>query len=220
MSKFQTKTIEYANSWAHANAAGRRIDVCFDIKEGMYYVAFDGVIAKFSDELNIEPTEISKNNEAGVKRDAHKIKLKILDDRLKNPETGLAYATPGSAAIDLRACVREAVCVNPGDVVMIPSGMALHIADPGLCATILPRSGLGSKHGIVVANLVGLIDSDYTGQIQICLWNRSFDRYYINPMDRVAQMLFLPVVQVDFDIVDDFVATERGAGGFGSSGVA
>jgi dUTP pyrophosphatase len=144
------------------------------------------------------------------------IEVKILDQRLREqlPE----YATPGSAGLDLRACLAEAVTLEPGDTVLVPSGIAIHLADPGLAAMILPRSGLGHKHGIVLGNLVGLIDSDYQGQIFVSTWNRGKAAFTIQPMERLAQLVVVPVVQVAFAVVDEFEASSRGAGGFGSTG--
>ena len=144
------------------------------------------------------------------------IEVKILDPRLREqlPE----YATPGSAGLDLRACLAEAVTLEPGDTVLVPAGIAIHLADPGLAAMILPRSGLGHKHGIVLGNLVGLIDSDYQGQIFVSTWNRGKTAFTIQPMERLAQLVVVPVVQVAFAVVDEFEASSRGAGGFGSTG--
>jgi len=144
------------------------------------------------------------------------IAVKILDARLR--EQMPAYATPGSAGLDLRACLDVPLTLQPGQTELIPAGMAIHIADPGLAAMILPRSGLGHKHGIVLGNLVGLIDSDYQGQLFVSTWNRGNNAFTINPMERLAQLVVVPVVQVAFDIVDDFDASRRGAGGFGSTG--
>ena len=144
------------------------------------------------------------------------IELKILDDRVRVHLP--AYATPGSAGMDLRACIGEPVTVAPGATVLIPTGVAIHIADPGLVAVILPRSGLGHKHGIVLGNLVGLIDSDYQGPLMVSCWNRGRDPYTLNPLDRIAQLVLLPVVQVAFRVVEDFNDSARGIGGFGSSG--
>lgn len=144
------------------------------------------------------------------------IAVKILDARLR--EQMPAYATPGSAGLDLRACLDVPLTLQPGQTELIPAGMAIHIADPGLAAMILPRSGLGHKHGIVLGNLVGLIDSDYQGQLFVSTWNRGNSAFTINPMERLAQLVVVPVVQVAFDIVDDFNASSRGAGGFGSTG--
>lgn len=144
------------------------------------------------------------------------IAVKILDARLR--EQMPAYATPGSAGLDLRACLDVPLTLQPGQTELIPAGMAIHIADPGLAAMILPRSGLGHKHGIVLGNLVGLIDSDYQGQLFVSTWNRGNNAFTINPMERLAQLVVVPVVQVAFDIVDDFDASSRGAGGFGSTG--
>lgn len=128
------------------------------------------------------------------------------------------YATPGSAGVDLRACVDDAVNLEPGQTELIPSGMAIYIADPSLAAIILPRSGLGHKHGIVLGNLVGLIDSDYQGQVFVSCWNRGHESFVINPGDRLAQMIFVPVVQADFEVVQEFDSSDRGAGGFGHTG--
>ncbi|MBP7981078.1 MAG: dUTP diphosphatase [Tolumonas sp.] len=146
------------------------------------------------------------------------IELKILDARIGNEFPLPEYATPGSAGLDLRACLDAAVELAPGETQLIPTGLAIHIADPGLCATILPRSGLGHKHGIVLGNLVGLIDSDYQGQLMVSMWNRSQTAFTIQPGERIAQLVFMPVVQASFAIVDEFDASERGEGGFGSSG--
>ena len=146
------------------------------------------------------------------------IELKILDARIGNEFPLPEYATPGSAGLDLRACLDAAVELAPGETQLIPTGLAIHIADPGLCATILPRSGLGHKHGIVLGNLVGLIDSDYQGQLMVSMWNRSQTAFTIQPGERIAQLVFMPVVQASFAIVDEFDASEGGEGGFGSSG--
>ena len=146
------------------------------------------------------------------------IELKILDARIGNECPLPEYATPGSAGLDLRACLDAAIELAPGDTQLIPTGLAIHIADPGLCATILPRSGLGHKHGIVLGNLVGLIDSDYQGQLMVSVWNRGNTTFTIQPGERIAQLVFMPVVQASFNIVDDFDTSERGEGGFGSSG--
>jgi dUTP pyrophosphatase len=150
----------------------------------------------------------------------HQIDVKILDPRLMDPEGKFAphYATPGSAGLDLRACIEAPMKLHPGDTVLVPTGMAIHIADPGLAAIILPRSGLGHKHGIVLGNLVGLIDSDYQGEIFISTWNRGKENFTLNPLDRLAQLVVVPVLQVGFNIVDDFAASHRGDGGFGSTG--
>jgi dUTP pyrophosphatase len=146
----------------------------------------------------------------------HRIDVRILDPRLKdNPPH---YATPGAAGLDLRACVEASVKLHPGDTQLIPTGIAIHLADPGLAALILPRSGLGHKHGIVLGNLTGLIDSDYQGEIFVSTWNRGRETFTINPMDRLAQMIVVPVLQVAFNIVDSFEESHRGAGGFGSTG--
>jgi dUTP pyrophosphatase len=147
-----------------------------------------------------------------------KIQLKILDDRIGNQIPLPAHATEGSAGMDLRACIDETITLEPGDTELIPTGIAIHIEDPGLAATILPRSGLGHKHGIVLGNLVGLIDSDYQGQLFVSCWNRGSDNFSIEQGDRIAQLVFVPVVQADFEVVDDFYESGRGAGGFGHSG--
>jgi len=144
------------------------------------------------------------------------IELKILDDRMRKYLP--AYATPGSAGMDLRACIVDSVTIAPGDTVLISTGLALHIADPALAAVVLPRSGLGHKHGIVLGNLVGLIDSDYQGPLMVSCWNRGRDPYTLNPLDRIAQLVLVPVVQAEFKVVAEFLASERGHGGFGSSG--
>jgi len=144
------------------------------------------------------------------------IDVRILDERLRGqlPE----YATPGSAGLDLRACINTALTLTPGQTELIPSGIAIHLADPGLAAVVLPRSGLGHKHGIVLGNLVGLIDSDYQGQIFVSTWNRGDTPFVIQPMDRLAQLVVVPVVQVGFNVVEEFGSSRRGAGGFGSTG--
>lgn len=144
------------------------------------------------------------------------LSIRILDDRLH--ATPPAYATPGSAGIDLRACIAETLCLAPGESRLVPAGIAIHLADPGLAAVILPRSGLGHRHGIVLGNLVGLIDSDYQGQIMVSLWNRSAEPYRIEPMERIAQLVVIPVQQVQLEVVDGFEESTRGAGGFGSTG--
>jgi dUTP pyrophosphatase len=128
------------------------------------------------------------------------------------------YATTGSAGLDLRACIDEALTVSPGETVLVPSGIAIHIADSGLAAVLLPRSGLGHKHGLVLGNLTGLIDSDYQGQVYISCWNRSQKAYEVQPGERIAQMVFIPVEQVEFEVVESFEDSSRGAGGFGHSG--
>jgi dUTP pyrophosphatase len=148
----------------------------------------------------------------------HKIQLKILDPRIGTDFPLPDYATDGSAGMDLRACIDGPVEIHPGDSHLIPTGMAIHISDPKLAAVILPRSGLGHKHGIVLGNLVGLIDSDYQGQLFVSVWNRGKESFTINIGERIAQLVFVPVVQAKFDIVDEFAQSERGHGGFGHSG--
>jgi dUTP pyrophosphatase len=145
-----------------------------------------------------------------------KLDIKILDARMRDYLP--AYATPGSAGLDLRACLDEAVTLEPGQTTLVPTGLAIHIEDPGYAALILPRSGLGHKHGVVLGNLVGLIDSDYQGQLMISTWNRGATAFTLNPLERLAQLVIVPVVQATFNIVDDFAQSERGAGGFGSTG--
>ena len=147
-----------------------------------------------------------------------KIQLKILDQRLGKQIPLPEHATEGSAGMDLRACIDDSITLEPGETELIPTGIAIHIDDPGLAATILPRSGLGHKHGIVLGNLVGLIDSDYQGQLYVSCWNRGNDSFIIEQGDRIAQLVFVPVVQADFEVVDDFYQSTRGAGGFGHSG--
>jgi dUTP pyrophosphatase len=144
------------------------------------------------------------------------IDLKILDPRMKDFLP--AYATGGSAGLDLRACIDAPLTLEPGQTVLVPTGLAIHIGDPGYAAMILPRSGLGHKNGIVLGNLVGLIDSDYQGQLMVSTWNRGQSAFTLQPMDRLAQLVVVPVVQVGFKVVEEFVSSDRGAGGFGSTG--
>jgi dUTP pyrophosphatase len=144
------------------------------------------------------------------------IDLKILDPRMKDFLP--AYATEGSAGLDLRACIDAPLTLEPGQTVLVPTGLAIHIGDPGYAAMILPRSGLGHKSGIVLGNLVGLIDSDYQGQLMVSTWNRGQSAFTLQPMDRLAQLVVVPVVQVGFNVVEEFASSERGAGGFGSTG--
>jgi dUTP pyrophosphatase len=144
------------------------------------------------------------------------VDLKILDPRM--PAYLPAYATPGSAGLDLRACLDAAIDIAPGQTVLVPTGLSIHIADPGYAAMILPRSGLGHKHGIVLGNLVGLIDSDYQGQLMVSTWNRGQDSFVLQPMERLAQLVIVPIMQVAFNVVESFTESDRGAGGFGSTG--
>lgn len=146
----------------------------------------------------------------------HKMDVKILDARLHDqlPQ----YATPGSAGLDLRACIKSTMALKPGETNLVPSGIAIHIADSGYTALVLPRSGLGHKHGIVLGNLVGLIDSDYQGQIFVSVWNRGHTEFTMQPMERIAQLIVVPVIQVEFNIVEEFSESVRGEGGFGSTG--
>jgi dUTP pyrophosphatase len=142
--------------------------------------------------------------------------VKILDPRLR--DTIPTYATAGAAGLDLRACIDAPLTLAAGAAELVPSGMAIHLSDPGLAAVVLPRSGLGHKHGVVLGNLVGLIDSDYQGQVMVSVWNRSAKAFTIQPMDRIAQLVVVPVVQVKLNLVDEFTSSARGAGGFGSTG--
>ncbi|MDO5680394.1 MAG: dUTP diphosphatase [Pelistega sp.] len=144
------------------------------------------------------------------------VDLKILDSRMQ--EQLPAYATSGSAGLDLRACLDTAVVLNPGETTLVPTGLAIHLNNPGYAAMILPRSGLGHKHGIVLGNLVGLIDSDYQGQLMVSVWNRSQTPFTIEPLERIAQLVIVPVQQVAFNVVQEFDDSDRGAGGFGSTG--
>ena len=146
----------------------------------------------------------------------NRLDIKIIDEKIKNhlPE----YSTPGSAGLDLRACLDKDTTVVPGQTILVPTGIAINIKDPRYAAVILPRSGLGHKHGIVLGNLVGLIDSDYQGQLMVSVWNRGNEPFTITPMDRIAQLVILPVAQVTFNLVDDFNQSSRGSGGFGSTG--
>ncbi len=145
-----------------------------------------------------------------------KIDIKILDERLN--EQLPSYATTGSAGLDLRACIEQPITINPGETSLIPTGIAVHLADVGLAALVLPRSGLGHKHGIVLGNLVGLIDSDYQGQILVSCWNRGQTSFRLNPLERIAQLVVVPVIQVEFNKVDSFDQSHRGEDGFGSTG--
>ena len=144
------------------------------------------------------------------------VDLKILDERVRDQLPH--YATPGSAGLDLRACLDAALVLNPGETKLIPTGLAMHLADAGYAAMILPRSGLGHKHGVVLGNLVGLIDSDYQGQLMVSLWNRGQEAFTIQPFERIAQMVIVPVVQATFSVVEEFDSSDRGEGGFGSTG--
>ena len=148
----------------------------------------------------------------------HALQAKILDPRLGQEFPLPQYATPGSAGLDLRAMLKEEIVLEPGQTVLIPTGLSIYIGDPGLAALILPRSGLGHKHGIVLGNLVGLIDSDYQGPLMVSMWNRGSDSFSIEPGDRIAQLVFMPVVQAEFNLVEGFDSSERGEGGFGHSG--
>lgn len=146
------------------------------------------------------------------------VELKILHPKMAGQLP--AYATPGSAGLDLRACLDEAAILQPGDTLLVPTGLAVHLSNPDYAAMLLPRSGLGHKQGIVLGNLVGLIDSDYQGELKVSVWNRSQTAFTIEPMERIAQMVIVPVIQAAFKVVDEFAASERGEGGFGSTGKA
>ena len=145
-----------------------------------------------------------------------KLEVKVLNEKIRDQLPH--YATPGSAGLDLRACLDEAITVNPGETHLIPTGMAIHLGDPGYAALILPRSGLGHKHGIVLGNLVGLIDSDYQGELMVSCWNRGQTAFVLQPMERLAQLVVVPVIQVDMQVVENFEQSHRGEGGFGSTG--
>ncbi len=147
-----------------------------------------------------------------------KLQIRVLDERIGRSIAFPAYATDGSAGLDLRACLSQPLVLEPGDTQLIGTGLAIHIADPALAALILPRSGLGHKHGIVLGNLVGLIDSDYQGELMVSCWNRGQTRFTVEPGERLAQLVLVPVVQAEFEVVDEFDHSERGAGGFGSTG--
>jgi dUTP pyrophosphatase len=151
---------------------------------------------------------------AGVKK--RRLDVKVLDERIRSQLP--AYATEGSAGLDLRAAIDAPITLNPGDSTLVPSGLAIHLDDPGLAAVIIPRSGLGHKHGIVLGNLVGLIDSDYQGQVFVSCWNRGKEPFELKPLERLAQLVVVPVVQVELNVVEDFDESHRGAGGFGSTG--
>jgi len=147
-----------------------------------------------------------------------KLEVKILDERIRGMLPH--YATPGAAGLDLRACLEAPLTLMPGDSPLVSSGIAIHLGDPGYAAVVLPRSGLGAKSGIVLGNLVGLIDSDYQGPLMVSIWNRGKSAFTIQPMDRIAQLVVVPVVQVEFEVVEEFAASARGAGGFGSTGAS
>ena len=147
-----------------------------------------------------------------------KTEVKILDSRIGKEIPLPTYATSGSAGMDLRACMESAITISPGETILIPTGISIYIQDPGLAATILPRSGLGHKHGIVLGNLVGLIDSDYQGPLMVSLWNRGNETFEVNIGDRIAQLVIVPIVQTEFEIVEEFTASDRGEGGFGHTG--
>ena len=151
---------------------------------------------------------------AGVKK--RRLDVKVLDERIRSQLP--AYATEGSAGLDIRAAIDAPITLNPGDSTLVPSGLAIHLDDPGLAAVIIPRSGLGHKHGIVLGNLVGLIDSDYQGQVFVSCWNRGKEPFELKPLERLAQLVVVPVVQVELNVVEDFEESHRGAGGFGSTG--
>jgi dUTP pyrophosphatase len=145
-----------------------------------------------------------------------KLEVKVLDERIRTMLPH--YATPGAAGLDLRACIDSGLTLNPGDSQLVSSGIAIHVGDPAYAAVVMPRSGLGAKNGIVLGNLVGLIDSDYQGPLMVSLWNRGKAAFTVQPLDRIAQLVLVPVVQVEFEVVEEFAASARGAGGFGSTG--
>jgi len=155
-------------------------------------------------------------SDPGLSIDMKTLDIKILDERIRSHLP--AYATGGSAGLDIRACIPEPLTLRPGESALVPSGIAIHLGDPGFAAVLIPRSGLGHKHGIVLGNLVGLIDSDYQGQVFVSCWNRGREPFVVNPMERVAQMVIIPVAQVALNIVESFDESARGAGGFGSTG--
>jgi dUTP pyrophosphatase len=157
-------------------------------------------------------------NDSATTHQRPSLQVKILDARIGSVFPLPHYATPGSAGLDLRACLDAPLQLEPGQTQLIPTGIAIHVDDPGLAAVLLPRSGLGHKHGIVLGNLVGLIDSDYQGQVMVSCWNRGNATFTVEPGERIAQMVIVPVVQVQFEVVEEFTASHRGAGGFGSSG--
>ena len=161
---------------------------------------------------------MSKKYRMGEVTRMHTVQLKVLDARIGTEFPMPGYATPGSAGIDLRACLDQPLEIKPGETHLLPTGIAIHIGDMALAAVILPRSGLGHKHGIVLGNLVGLIDSDYQGQLMVSCWNRGREPFVVNIGERIAQMIFVPVVQAQFEIVNDFAQSKRGEGGFGHSG--
>jgi dUTP pyrophosphatase len=148
----------------------------------------------------------------------HRIQLRVLDERLGNEFPMPHYATDGAAGMDMRACVNSELEIAPGETHLIPTGLAMHIDEPGLAAMLLPRSGLGHKHGIVLGNLVGLIDSDYQGQVYVSVWNRGKESFTVQPGERIAQMVIVPVVHAEFEVVEEFTASSRGEGGFGHTG--
>ena len=160
----------------------------------------------------------SEKSMTGKKSNNHVIEMKILDARIGEDIPLPEYATDGSAGMDLRACIDDKLTIEPGETHLVPTGLSIHIADPNIAAVILPRSGLGHKHGIVLGNLVGLIDSDYQGQLFVSVWNRSQNAFTIKVGERMAQLMFIPVIQPEFAIVDEFATSDRGEGGFGSSG--
>lgn len=167
-------------------------------------------------QINLAP-ERPIQNSSKVKK-MHTIQLKILDPRVGNDFTLPAYATPESAGLDLRACLNEPLVIEPNQTHLLPTGLAIYLEDPQLAAMILPRSGLGHKHGLVLGNLVGLIDADYQGELKISCWNRSNISYTIQPGDRIAQLLIVPIIHAQFEVVSEFAVTERGESGFGDSG--
>lgn len=181
-----------------------------------YHNSFSGSLKTANGISFAAPFQAASTRQTRKHRMNPTIRLKILNPKIA--EHLPQYATSGSAGLDLRACIDAPQTIRAGETALIPTGIAIHIANPNLAATILPRSGLGHKHGIVLGNLVGLIDSDYQGELMVSLWNRSQADFTIAPLDRIAQMVIVPVVQAQFELVDDFAGSERGAGGFGSTG--
>jgi dUTP pyrophosphatase len=171
-------------------------------------------------EVSLTTCAAAPRKSAGFRdnRRMRKLEVKILDPRVGRDMELPRRATAGSAGLDLRACLDAPLVLEPGQTELVPTGIAIHLGDPGLAAVLLPRSGLGHKHGIVLGNLVGLIDSDYQGQVMVSMWNRGERAYTVQPGERIAQMVVVPVVQVEFEVVEDFESSARGAGGFGSTG--
>jgi dUTP pyrophosphatase len=180
------------------------------------FIVVAGMAPKFSTTICVHSCSSVVSSAFFPQTVMKKLDVKVLDERIRANLP--AYATGGSAGLDLRACIEEPMTLRPGDSALIPSGLAIHLGDPGLAAIVIPRSGLGHKHGIVLGNLVGLIDSDYQGQVLVSCWNRGKEPFVVNPLERIAQLVVVPVVQVALNVVDAFEESARGAGGFGSTG--